>query len=99
MEKRVKKIERTASAYDYPLIVKQLLYTPMLYAPDQEIVYRDKVRYTYLDLYKRINCLASALTALGVGPGDTVAVSGLGFAPVPGMFFRNSHDGCYPSYG
>ncbi len=74
MEKRVKKIERTASAYDYPLIVKQLLHTPMLYAPDQEIVYRDKVRYTYLDLYKRINCLASALTALGVGPGDTVAV-------------------------
>ncbi len=74
MEKKVRKIERTASAYDYPLIVKQLLHTPMIYAPDQEIVYRDKVRYTYRDLYKRINRLASALTSLGVGPGDTVAV-------------------------
>ena len=74
MEKRVRKIERTASAYDYPLIIKQLLHTPMIYAPDQEIVYRDKVRHTYLELHKRINRLASALTSLGVGPGDTVAV-------------------------
>ena len=74
MEKKVRKIERTASAYDYPLIVKQLLHTPIIYAPDQEIVYRDKVRYTYRDLYQRINRLASALTSLGVGPGDTVAV-------------------------
>ncbi|MBI4962889.1 MAG: fatty acid--CoA ligase [Desulfomonile tiedjei] len=74
MEKKVRKIERAASAYNYPLIVKQLLHTPILYAPDQEIVYRDQMRYTYRDLYKRINRLASALNALGVGPGDTVAV-------------------------
>jgi fatty-acyl-CoA synthase len=74
MDKEVRKIERAASAYSYPLIIKQLLHTPLVYAPDQEIVYRDKVRYTYRDLYKRINQLASTLSSLGVGPGDTVAV-------------------------
>ncbi|MGO9572327.1 MAG: fatty acid--CoA ligase [Desulfomonilaceae bacterium] len=74
MEKKVRKIERTASAYDYPLIIKQLLHTPILYAPEQEVVYRDTLRYTYRDLYKRINRLGSALSSVGVGPGDTVAV-------------------------
>lgn len=74
MEKKVRKIERAASAYSYPLIVKQLLHTPLVYAPDQEIVYRDTFRYTYRGLYERINRLASALESLGVGPGDTVAV-------------------------
>ena len=39
-------IERTPSAYDYPLLIKQLLYTPLATAPEQEIVYRDINRYT-----------------------------------------------------
>ena len=34
-------IERTPSAYDYPLLIKHLLHTPLVTAPDQEIVYRD----------------------------------------------------------
>lgn len=74
MEKKIRKIDRAASAYPYPLIVKQLLHTPMVYAPDQEIVYRDTFRYTYRDLFKRIHRLANLLESLGVGPGDTVAV-------------------------
>ena len=74
MEKQVRKIEKTASAYSYPLLIKQLLHTPILYAPDQEIVYRDQLRFSYRDLYGRINRLASALDSLGVGPGTTVAV-------------------------
>jgi len=69
-----RKITVTPSAYTYPLIVKQLLHTPFVYAPDQQIVYRDKARYTYRELYSRINRLASALSSTGVGPGDTVAV-------------------------
>ena len=69
MEKQVRKIDKTASAYSYPLLIKQLLHTPILYAPDQEIVYRDQLRFTYRDLYRRINRLASALDSLGVGPG------------------------------
>ena len=67
-------IERTPSAYDYPLLIKHLLHTPLVTAPDQEIVYRDICRYTYRTLSKRISRLASGLAGLGVRPGDTVAV-------------------------
>jgi len=74
MKKSPRKIYCTPSAYSYPLLIKQLLHTPISYAPDQEIVYQDKVRLTYRDVYRRINRLASGLTSLGVSPGDTVAV-------------------------
>lgn len=60
--------------YEYPLIIKKLLNTPMIYSPDQEIVYRDKMRYTYRDLGTRIAKLANALEGLGTDRGDTVAV-------------------------
>jgi fatty-acyl-CoA synthase len=74
MDKKPRLIQRTPSAYSYPLLIKNLLITPILYAPDQEIVYRDKLRMTYTDLYQRINRLASALTDLGVGSDDTIGV-------------------------
>ena len=67
-------IERTPSAYDYPLLIKHLLHTPLATAPEQEIVYRDRSRYTYRTLRQRISRLASGLAGLGVQPGDTVAV-------------------------
>jgi fatty-acyl-CoA synthase len=72
--KTTRLIPRTPSAYGYPLLIKQLLHTPILYAPDQEIVYRDRIRHSYRELYARICRLASALARLGIGPGDTVAV-------------------------
>jgi fatty-acyl-CoA synthase len=74
MSKQVQIVERAPEAYAYPLLIKQLLHTPLIYSPDQEIVYRDQMRMTYRDLYRRINQLANVLTNLGVGPGDTVAV-------------------------
>lgn len=61
-------------SYTYPLIIKKLLNTALNYAPDQEIVYRDKLRYTYRDLKDRIGRLASGLKDAGIEPGDTVAV-------------------------
>ena len=67
-------IERTPSAYDYPLLIKHLLHTPLATAPEQEIVYRDISRYNYRTLGHRISRLASGLERLGVRPGDTVAV-------------------------
>jgi len=67
-------IPRTESAHDYQLLIKNLLLHPVVDNPDQEIVYRDQVRLNYRDLRQRINRLASALVALGVKPGDTVAV-------------------------
>src|SRR3954471_6808509 len=67
-------IERTPSAYGYPLLIKHLLHTPLAHAPEQEIVYRDLHRYDYRTLRQRIGQLASGLEGLGVKPGDTVAV-------------------------
>src|SRR5208282_3221275 len=36
--------------------------------------YRDAKRFTYAEIWERINRLASALAAIGVHPGDTVGV-------------------------
>lgn len=59
------------TAYAYPLLIKQLLLTPLANAPDQQIVYRDKSRYDYRTLRARIGRLGSGL---GTRPGQTVAV-------------------------
>lgn len=67
-------IERTPSAYTYPLLIKNLLAYPVVNNPDQEIVYRDQLRFDYRTFRERICRLANALTELGVKPGDTVAV-------------------------
>ena len=67
-------IEVARSAYQYPLLIKQLLHAPMVQAPDQQIVYRDLRRLTYADLHDRIGRPANCLKMLGVRPGDTVGV-------------------------
>lgn len=67
-------ITATPSAYGYPLLIKQLLHTPLATAPDQEIVYRGERRHSYREMRQRIGRLASALTLQGVRAGDTVAV-------------------------
>lgn len=67
-------IVRTQSAYAYPLLIKNLFLAPVAENPEQEIVYRDKLRYTYRDFRKRVCRLANVLTQLGVKPGDTVAM-------------------------
>lgn len=64
----------TPSAYTYPLLIKQLLHTPLATSLDQEIVYRDQCRLTYRDLSQRIGRLANALTRQGVAAGNTVAM-------------------------
>ena len=70
----VRLIPQTPSAYGFPLLIKNILRTPLIYYPDQEIIYRDKMKYTYVELNQRVQRLANALTALGVGQGDTVAM-------------------------
>jgi fatty-acyl-CoA synthase len=70
----VRLIPRTPSAYGYPLLIKNLLLTPLVYSPHQEIVYRDIKRYDYVTFRKRIAKLANALKGLGINQGDTVAV-------------------------
>ena len=70
----VKIIQGTPSAYGYPLLIKQLLHTPLAVAPEQEITYQGKIRYTYRTLRERIGRLANGLARLGVESGQTVAV-------------------------
>ncbi len=60
--------------YNYQLLIKHILETPLSFAPNQEIVYRDKLRITYRMLNERIHRLAGALAKLGVKKGDTVCV-------------------------
>ena len=61
-------------AYQYPLLIKRLLMSGTRYEKTREIVYRDKLRYTYPTLIERVARLANVLTAAGVKAGDTVAV-------------------------
>ena len=62
------------AAYNYPLIIKQLLLTPLRQQPQQEIVYRGTTRLTYREFGNRVGRLGSALTQLGMRPGQTIAV-------------------------
>lgn len=67
-------IQHTPSAYRCPLLLGRLLRSGVERAPQQEIVYADRRRLTYRELDARVSRLAGGLTALGIGPGDTVAV-------------------------
>ncbi len=67
-------IGKTPSAYDYPLLIKNLFLAPIVSRPQQEIVYKDKFRFTYGEFHQRVGRLANALSKLGVKPGDTVAI-------------------------
>jgi fatty-acyl-CoA synthase len=67
-------IDKTKSAYEYPLLIKQLFLAPLENNPNQEIVYRDQLTLTYKTWKERVHRLANALTSTGVKQGDTVAV-------------------------
>ncbi|MCC6933401.1 MAG: fatty acid--CoA ligase [Deltaproteobacteria bacterium] len=67
-------IARAESAYDYQLLIKNLLFNPLAENPEQEIVYRGQLRFTYTEFKKRVCRLANALSRIGVKAGDTVAV-------------------------
>jgi len=67
-------VRTSAIAYEYPLLIKQLFLAPVIEQPDQEIVYRDRQRFTYRQFQDRVRRLASGLKSLGIKPGDTVAM-------------------------
>lgn len=68
------KIYQAGEHYQYPLIIKKLLKTPLFNSPDREIVYSDRNRHTYIDFKERIGRLANGLAKVGVRKGGTVAV-------------------------
>ena len=67
-------IERTPSAYNYQLLIKHLLTSPINRASKNEIVYRDRARFSYPAFVERVHRAANLLTGLGIKPGMTVAV-------------------------
>ncbi len=67
-------LPKSQNVYEYPLLIKRILEQSLKYEPNNEIVYRDIMRYNYFDLNSRVRKLANALTKLGVNAGDTVAV-------------------------
>lgn len=60
--------------YESPLLIKSLFHSSLAQYPDREIVYADVHRFSYRQLRGRIGSLGSALTNIGVRPGDTIAV-------------------------
>ena len=87
------KVYAPGECYQYQLLIKHLLATPLFFAPDQEIVYRDKIRLTYRKVNERIHRLANGLAKLGVEEGDTVCVFDYDSHRYLEMFLRHSHDG------
>jgi len=70
----VRCVSATPSAYQYPLLIKHLLLTPLATAPEQQITYQGRLRFTYRTLRRRIGQLANLLAAQGVQPGQTVSM-------------------------
>ncbi|MHC4746420.1 MAG: long-chain-fatty-acid--CoA ligase [Planctomycetota bacterium] len=62
------------AAYNFQLLLKFLLEHGVAWAPNQEIIYRDQVRYTYKRMYLRVLELASALQSIDVVKGTMVGV-------------------------
>lgn len=62
------------NAHAYPLLIKRLLLSGSRYEKTREIVYRDKLRYSYATFNERVARLANVLSEAGVKAGDTVAV-------------------------
>ena len=60
--------------YDYPLIIKKLLYTALINDVNAPIMYRNGRSYSYQELNTRIHRLAGGLADLGVKQGEVVAV-------------------------
>lgn len=67
-------IPAAANAHDFPLLIKRLLLSGSRYEKTREIVYRDKLRYSYATFNARVARLANVLSDAGVKAGDTVAV-------------------------
>jgi fatty-acyl-CoA synthase len=66
-------LDRTPANYQ-PLTPLSFLERAALVNPDHTAVIHGRLRRTYAELYARSRRLASALSARGIGPGDTVSV-------------------------
>ncbi len=61
------------SAYQFPLLIKQLLNSNQRFEDRNQIICGQH-RFSYTQFNERVQRLANVLKSAGVGPGDTVAV-------------------------
>ena len=66
-------LEKNPANYQ-PLTPLQFLQRAALIFPNHTAIIHGQQRFTYAQFYARCRRLASALTARGIGPGDTVSV-------------------------
>lgn len=66
--------EASEETYNYPLTIGHLLDRALVTSAEQEIIYRDQLRYTYREFAQRVGRLASVLSRLGGGEGETISV-------------------------
>jgi fatty-acyl-CoA synthase len=71
---KIRKIEPATAFSLYPLLVKQILDYSTVLAPEHSIVYREKARYDYVELNRRIRKLANVFSHMGIEGGETIAV-------------------------
>lgn len=71
---KVKKIAKANNAFQYPLLIKSLLNYSTMLTPENEIIYRDKVRLNYFEFNKRVCRLANVFKSFGIDGGETIAV-------------------------
>lgn len=70
----IMKITPAPGAYNFQLLIKNILAYSLILEPEREIVYSNKSRYNYYTLNKRVRQLANVLQELGLDGGATVAV-------------------------
>ena len=61
-------------AYNYPLLIKNILSFPLQFNENQEIVSINETRFDYKQLFLRIKKLSDSLLKIGVKKGNTIGV-------------------------
>lgn len=70
----IRKLPSASKAFKYPLLIKSILAYSTMLEPENEIVYKDLVRYNYFELNIRVRKQANVLKNMGMDGGKTIAV-------------------------
>ncbi len=92
------KVYAPGECYRYQLIIKHLLETPLFFAPDQEIVYRDRVRLTYRKAQRADPPAGQRSGEAGRQAGRYGLRLRLRQPSLSGVLLRRPHDGGGPSH-
>ncbi len=92
-------IWRTESAYDSPLLVKNMFAAPLVDDPDQEIVYRGELRLTYREVPRAGRPARRRPGRPGRQAGRHRRRDRLGQPPLPRVLLRHTHDRRRPAHG